>query len=151
MKALLKATEGSARPQVEATYNPKEIQIQRQIQWQQQKSKGKDPGDGLEVEFTQGAGRTLTVELMLDGFEQKKSIKDDLHALDTMLEIDSDLKRPPMCLFSWGSDWLAGVLTQANVTVTMFDPDGNPLRATVNVTIQEAKSADVGSSDDSGS
>lgn len=147
-KAMLKAMEGS-KHEVHATYNPKQISVSHQLQWQQQKSKGKGPSDGLEVEFTQGAGRVLSVEIMIDKLEANASIKPDLDGIDSLLQIDSQLGRPPLCMFSWGANqWLVGVLTQANVTISMFDQSGNPLRATVSLSLQEAKAAKAGSSQD---
>jgi len=37
----------------------------------------------------------------------------------------------------WGSFIMTGVLASANVTYTMFAPDGSPLRAKMSITIKE--------------
>ena len=54
-----------------------------------------------------------------------------------LLEVDSELHAPPICLFNWGSLSFVGVLEKADQTFTMFLSTGIPVRATVDVSIKE--------------
>ena len=46
--------------------------------------------------------------------------------------------RPPVCSFHWGNYWtFKGVITAVNLTFTLFDGTGKPVRARANVTLQQ--------------
>ena len=46
-------------------------------------------------------------------------------------------------LFTWGSMYFRGELTNTNVRFTMFNPQGNPIRAEVNLTIRQGDEFDA--------
>ena len=140
-KAILQATEGgNAGTQIEVYFNPKEITIDKQVPWQVHKN---SEGDAPTLEFTAGSGKELTCELMFDMFEDKGDVYATyVSLLENLALIDSDLSRPPMCTFTWGSNMkvFQGVLEDLNVKYTLFLPDGTPCRATVNIKMKEAQS-----------
>ncbi len=140
-KAVLQATEGSsAGTQIEVYFNPKEITIDKQVPWQEHKN---SEGDAPTLEFTAGHGKELTCELMFDMFEDKGDVYATyISPLEQLAFIDADLKRPPLCTFTWGSNLptFKGVIEDLNVKYTLFLPDGTPCRATVNIKMKQADS-----------
>ncbi len=54
-----------------------------------------------------------------------------------LMDIDSDLHAPPVCIFIWGAYIFPCIIERATKKFTMFHPDGFPVRATLNVTLKE--------------
>jgi len=150
-KATLKiiGLEGAANTvAVEASFNPKEIQLDKSVPWQKQKKKG--PAD---LEFTGAEPKTISLELMFDGFEQNASVQGKLDDLHKLSDMDTGLKRPPKVKVIWGtgtdSDGGAlpkfeAVIESVSIKYTMFSPEGKVLRATANVKLKEASDLKVG-------
>lgn len=142
-KLVIKSEKGD---QVSALFNPKEMGIDKSVPWQQQKDA---KGDAPPVEFTTGAPKTMSFELLFDLFEDKGDVYAKfVSQLEKMVKIDPGLKRPPMVTVAWSNNFPAfkGVMESMNVKYTMFLPDGTPCRCTANVKVKEAQSAQVKSS-----
>lgn len=129
--------------EVIAHYNPKEIQIDKTVPWQKHKdSKADEP----LLEFTGAEGRTLTMELLFDSFEDGRSIDDDLKALTKMAKMKQqdgpeDQRRPPLLAVKKApvGDPFKCVIESLSIKVTMFDENTLPVRATVNIKLKEAE------------
>jgi hypothetical protein len=135
---------------VEAQFNPKEVAVDKSVPWQQQKKKG--PND---LEYTGGSPRTMSFELLFDGFETNTSIQphiDKLHRISEMIDKNAaDKKRPPKLRVIWGPQTesvafpkFEAVIESLAVKYTMFTPDGVAVRATANVKFKEAEALKVG-------
>ncbi len=138
--------------QVTAQYNPSQLELQRSIEWKRNGNKKdnradyrKDPKPDNELEYIGGDGRTLTLELLFDGFETETSIEPLIEALDQMATLRTDAKdndpRPHQCVIVWGTDGikpLVCVIESIGVKYTMFDRGGRPLRAVATVKVKEA-------------
>jgi hypothetical protein len=137
-RAVLQATEGAnASTQINVCFNPKELTVDKQVPWQVHKN---SEGDSPTLEFTAGSPKTLQVELMFDMFEDKGDVWSTyIEPLNNLALIDSDLSRPPLCTFTWGSGVFKGVVEDLNVKYTLFLPDGTPCRATVNIKMKQAE------------
>jgi hypothetical protein len=106
-------------------------------------------------QFTKGGARTLTMDLFFDTYEEKTDVRlftDRITGWDAgsmfsklpgiakgLMDIDSDLHAPPVCLFSWGTFIFPCVIERVSKKFTMFLPEGIPVRATLNVTLKECK------------
>jgi hypothetical protein len=128
-----------------AQYNPKEVSIDKAVTWSPaQHAKGNAPA----LEFTAGTGRSLSIELTFDGFEDgtdvHKTYVDPLVSLTLVKNPDGskdDDKRPPKVMLVWGEKKLpkfVGVIESVNTKYTMFKADGTPVRATCTVKMKEA-------------
>jgi hypothetical protein len=131
---------------VEVQFNPKEISIDKSVPWKRQKTKG--AGD---LEFTAAEPMTLSCELLFDGFESGAHIQDQIGKLDRLSDIDTSLKRPPKVTVVWGAEGAPGMIPKFEAVIeslavkyTMFDGNGMPLRATVNLRFKEAHNLKVG-------
>ena len=146
---------------VSAQYNPKELQIDQNVPWKKPEAAtktGKQQGTGsskdnpLEVEFTGAEGRTMTVEMLFDGYEPKGRAVDvskmvaDLTKMATVIDPESkneQQRRPHHCVVSWGAKGILPrfecVIESLSTKYSMFSGEGEPLRATCTVKLKEAK------------
>jgi len=132
---------------VKAQYNPKELQIDKNVPWQKKNQANQANPTGLHLEFTGAEGRTMSVELLFDEYEKPngsvaKAIK-DLNWMASVLEStskDENKRRPHLCLATWGGTVTAFqcVIESLSTKYTMFSPAGAPLRATCTVKLKEA-------------
>jgi hypothetical protein len=142
---------------VDAQYNPKELQIDRSIQWSAVKQASQTAparGDaaahkGIQLEFTGAEGRSLTIELLFDGYEDGNPdiVTSAIGKLETMASVrdpasrDETQRRPHLCVVSWGQRGLPKfrcVIESLSTKYMMFGGDGAPLRATCTVKLKEA-------------
>lgn len=131
---------------VEAQYNPKELQIDKNIPWQKKNQANKSSATGIQLEFNGAEGRTMSVELLFDGYEQKASVAAPIDMLNQMASVidplspDENKRRPHRCMCTWGStiDSFKCVIESLSAKYTMFGEDGTPLRATCTVKLKEA-------------
>jgi hypothetical protein len=134
-------------------YNPKELQVDKTVPWSKHSYSNKN-GDtaksdrgNLHLEFTGAEGRTMSIELMFDGYEQKQSVAEKVRQLELLTNVmhpmdnDENKRRPPLCLVAWGDKGLPTfkcVIESMSTKYTMFASDGTPLRATVTLKLKEA-------------
>lgn len=135
--ATLEATEGqlSGKP-VKAQFNPKEYTVTKSVTWNQHKGSAKDRP---MVQFTTGQPKKMSVTLFFDGYEKGQSVRGDCETLIRFAEMDETLHRPPEVLFSWEKEQFAGVMDNVSVAYQMFLSSGEPVRATVTISMQNAK------------
>jgi Contractile injection system tube protein len=131
---------------IEAQFNPKELSIERSIPWETHKL---PRSDRPALEFTGGDGRTLSLELLFDGYESGQSVQGTVHALEELAAVrdpagQEDQLRPHQVAVVWGADGgrnlpaFRGVIVSISTKYTMFLPDGAPVRATCAVKVKEA-------------
>jgi hypothetical protein len=134
-------------------YNPKELQVDKSMPWSKHSYSNKN-GDtatndrgNLHLEFTGAEGRSMTIEMMFDGYEANESVEKKVHALELLTSVmnpgsgDEQKRRPPMCIVAWGEKGLPKftcVIESLSTKYTMFGADGMPLRATCTVKLKEA-------------
>ena len=153
---------------VQAMWNPKELEITRTVPWQKPNQANKSnsrgqqgvSGDeqGIHMEFQGAEGRSVTLELLFDGYEVEGKmppgapppgvlpVSESIRRLEQMASVRSpgstqeDQKRPHRCMVVWGTV-LPGfrcVIESLSTKYTMFSKDGRPLRATCIVKLKEA-------------
>lgn len=125
--------------EVEAHFNPKELAVEKSVPWNKHKD---SKGDTPLLEFTDAEPKTMSVELLFDTYESRKSVyKKYVKTLESFtLIVDQKKKRPPMCIFLWGKSFpsFMGVIESLATKYTMFLADGTPVRATVTVKMKQA-------------
>jgi len=134
--------------QVDAQYNPKELQIDKTVPWQKksQANKTTQGAATIQLEYAGAEGRSLTLELLFDGFETKSSVAGKVDTLNTMASVleptsaDETKRRPHLCVVTWGTTvpTFKCVIESLSVKYTMFSDQGVPLRATCTVKLKEA-------------
>jgi hypothetical protein len=130
---------------IEAQYNPKDIAFEYTQTWNAHPNKGNLP----DLTFGGGGGRTMTLELLFDGFEAGMSVQpaiDALVELSRVRDLDSSkdhMLRPHVVAVVWGDPKqggmasMRGVIESISVKLTMFAPGGAPVRATCALKVRE--------------
>lgn len=146
---------------LEVQFNPKELQVDKAVQWSAHKT---SKADAPILEFTGADGRSMSLELVFDGYESNTDVEaayvSKLVALATVRDSsskqsDPKKQRPHLVGVTWGGSIAGstgasskdskvrefrGVIESVNTKYTMFSPEGVPLRATVNVKFKQADS-----------
>ncbi|MEH2240504.1 CIS tube protein [Nostoc sp.] len=138
-KAKLVAYNGEA-PDIELMFNPTDISFSRTVNWQSQ------PGNrGSEllpkVNFSSVEPYKFTLkQLLYDTYETKESVMkkyiDNIKKSVETINKTPD-KRPPVYIFTWGNEYFYCVITSLTYTLNMFLSDGTPVRALVDIALQE--------------
>jgi hypothetical protein len=131
---------------VNAQYNPKELQIDKSVPWTKKNQANKSSDTGIQLEFTGAEGRTMSLELLFDGYETKSSVAGSVEMLNTMASVwkpgsDKETeRRPHLCVVKWGAavPKFTCVIESLSTKYTMFSDAGVPLRATCTVKLKEA-------------
>jgi Contractile injection system tube protein len=125
----------------QALLNPTELSFSRKNQYQATQSAGTS---APQQSFSGGEPDQVQIDLLLDGtgvVGDPGGIGDTLDALLDFTKFQGDTHQPYYVHLFWGRFSFRGILTQADVTYKLFDRAGEPLRATVKLTLKEALSA----------
>jgi hypothetical protein len=134
---------------VEVLFNPDEYSLNKDNNFAQ----AGVPGLSTPLlQFVHGNLRTLDMELVFDTLEEHRhssrtvnGARSDVRALTQkvvdLMGINPETHAPPVVLFAWGSLTFTGVLGRVVQKFTMFLDSGIPVRARLQVTFQEFKTA----------
>jgi hypothetical protein len=137
-------------------FNPNELNFEKTNTYAQ-KEEPELPSSTLQ--FIKSGMRTLMMDLFFDTYEDHDGVSastdvrmliDKITGWESsssggnasgkgLMDIDSDLNAPPVCLFVWGSFTFRCIIVKAVTKFTMFLPDGIPVRATLQITLIEHK------------
>ena len=144
---------------VPCLFNPKELSLDTSNKY----AEVNIPGLQSPIfQYVRGNSRTLNLDLFFDTYENhqnysvKMTNKDVRQYTDKLtgwnvgyengkkglMDIDSDLHAPPVCIFVWGKFAFQCIIEKVNKKFTMFTSDGIPVRATLNVSLKEYTSAE---------
>jgi hypothetical protein len=145
---------------VEAQYNPKEIQIDKQVPWQGQNTRDNRPGSERterteqpvqsDVEFNGAPTRSMTIELLFDRYESGRSIEVEVQALEALSSVlepgspSPDRNRPHHCIVAWGEGGVGKrpflcVIENLTTKYTMWTGSGMPVRVVCTVKLKESR------------
>ncbi|TMQ23295.1 MAG: hypothetical protein E6J91_00245 [Deltaproteobacteria bacterium] len=150
---LEKLTIGSLdnhRLHVVAQYNPKDLQIDKQVSWLTHNrwpvDERRKDNQQADVEINQAPSRSMSIELLFDGYEEHRSIQPEIDKLEELSSLQPPRSkngprlRPHYCVVTWG---VAGarpfryVIESLSTKVMMFAPSGAPLRVACTVKLKE--------------
>ena len=96
---------------------------------------------GLEsppLQWIRGGAETLAMELLVDTSDTLEDVRQKyVQPLRDLLSKDEGLHAPPIVRFSWDGEVFTGVLESLSTSYLLFDPDGVPLRARLDVSLKE--------------
>jgi len=141
---------------VPCLFNPEEFSVEKSNQF----AEISIPGLSSPIyQFVRGNARSVSLELFFDTYELKLDVRlftDRITGWDAgsmfsqlpdavkgLMDIDSDLHAPPVCLFIWGAFIFQCIIERVSKRFTMFLPEGFPVRATLNVTLKEYREVEV--------
>jgi nucleoid-associated protein YgaU len=133
---------------IEVMFNPNSYTITKQVAWTPS-SKTMD-GDvktdskvnAPTLEFGGGHSRQLSMELFFDTTEARSDVRQQTDRIVRLTRIARKDNQPPVCTVSWGKrtteDFpFVGTIISLTQNFVLFDQDGQPLRAMLNVTFTE--------------
>jgi nucleoid-associated protein YgaU len=135
---------GSSLGVLRFDFNPKDYSTALSASWNFKASKKA----GEQPEFTGTQLRTLDVEMFLDASDTPGG--DVARAIDKLLNTvrptekseSSGTPYPPIVVFSWGTAKpFVGVVKSVSTTMTLFRPDGRPMRASCKLSMQELETS----------
>ena len=141
---------------VPCLFNPKELSVEKSNQF----AEVAIPGLSSPIyQFVRGNARSVTMDLFFDTYEEGtdvRSFTDRITGWDAgsmlsklpdgpkgLMDIDSELHAPPVCLFIWGAFIFQCIIERVSKRFTMFLPEGIPVRATLSVTLKEYQEVDI--------
>lgn len=98
-----------------------------------------DAGGGVKAQPVDQCRQTLTMKLVFDTYEKQLSVReytDKLVDIVNSYKKLNETKSIPNCKFVWGTLIFRGYMTSIKQDFTMFLPDGKPVRANVDITIE---------------
>ena len=136
---------------VQVLFNPTEYTVEQTNTWEAQNTQGGKP----RTQFTRADFRKLSMELFLDSYEEKdasnqvvdvRTYTDRIAKLMVASVDHSEGKRPPIVEVTWrdappgtgNPDFpFKGVLLSLRQQFVLFSEEGCPVRAKLNLTLQE--------------
>ena len=151
---LTRKDDPSAR--VTFLFNPKEFSVEKSNHY----AEVNIPGLSSPVfQFVRGNARSVSMDLFFDTYEAGEDVRshtDRITGWDAgsmlsrlpdgpkgLMDIDSELHAPPVCLFIWGAFVFQCIIERVSKRFTMFLPAGIPVRATLSVTLKEYREVDI--------
>jgi hypothetical protein len=124
---------------LEFMFNPTELRFARSTKIKT--SEGARTAGGLpKVSFANPEPYSLSISnIMFDTYETGGNVMElHINKFRQSVEFASTLGRPPVYIFTWGSQqYLKCFVQNLSYRLTMFLPDGTPVRAIVDLSLQE--------------
>jgi len=131
-------------------FNPAEYTVTKDMNF----ARASVPGlNAPLVQFVNGNAQTLEMELFLDTYElhsegattlnqRNQDVRALTRQLTDLMNADPITHAPPVLLFTWSSLTFTCVLLRASQRFVMFQQDGTPVRARLQVTFGEYSDPD---------
>lgn len=141
--------------QIPCQFNPSQVVYSRTTEWTNSSGSGTQTDVPLK-HFSGGGGSMLSMDLFFDTTEaEHKDVRDYTDPLIALTRINPLAaigpvfpKRPPLVMFAWGEFTKSPMsfkayVKDANITFSMFLPDGTPVRAETKITFTEHEDENI--------
>ncbi|MEO0985395.1 MAG: hypothetical protein AAFY20_07590 [Cyanobacteria bacterium J06639_14] len=141
-KAKLKGLDGAQ--DIDFMFNPTELTFSRSMSIEQSPG-ARDKSGQNKTSFKHPNPYTLKIgNLIFDTYETQKSVLDQVKKLSKSVEFTDkgkgQNKRPPIYLFAWGQhDYLRAFVKDFSCRLTLFLPNGTPVRAIIDLTLEQVE------------
>ncbi len=131
---------------IEFMFNPTELKFSRSVNIEQSPG-SRTPRGQNKTSFKHPNPYQLTISnIVLDSYEKPERERDVLKHLKPFTDAvayaedgKGKAKRPPIFRFTWGNNaYLRCFIKTCNFRLTMFLPDGTPVRAILDLTLEQA-------------
>ncbi|WP_346294323.1 hypothetical protein [Sphaerothrix gracilis] len=139
-KAKLIAVDGGE--DIEFMFNPNQLDFSRSISLEQSAGSRTEEGEN-KASFKHPNPYSLKISnIILDTYEKGTSVLDVLGKFTKAVEFseggEGQNKRPPIYLFTWGDqNYLRCFVKDLSFKLSLFMPDGTPVRATVDLSLEQ--------------
>ncbi len=132
VKLTLKPEKGDS---IEVQFNPAEYVLTKATPWKHHDIQGLN---APLLEFTSGEPTRLEFDLIFDGCEEAKPVRDQTDKIEKLACVHQELHRPPVILMTWGKGLTYKcVLEHYTLRYTAFLETGVPIRAVMTCTFKE--------------
>ena len=139
-KAYIKILKGSHKDEViPLQFNPTEYSLEKTNTFQEKKLKHKKE---KKLQFKQSQQSDITLELLFDGTDEGKDVRELLEPLTHIVDIDKEIHAPPLCMFVWGGLSVNAVVSKLSKKFTYFYQDGIPARVRVSMILKPFKTTE---------
>ncbi|MEB3233622.1 MAG: hypothetical protein VKJ64_21620 [Leptolyngbyaceae bacterium] len=127
---------------IDFMFNPNELSFSRSISLEQPQGASTNTGEP-KTSFKHPNPYSLTISnIVLDTYEDQVSVRPYIRKFARGVEFMQDgeeaNKRPPIYLFTWGAnEYLRCFVKTLSFKLTLFLPDGTPVRALVDLTLEQ--------------
>ncbi|HLP90625.1 MAG TPA: hypothetical protein VK184_18840 [Nostocaceae cyanobacterium] len=141
-KAQLIPIEGEGSP-FEFMFNPTKLTFSQSVQLNEDSASTEQGVPKVTYGHPDPCSLTIS-DVIIDTYESGGSVFSKLAPLAQAVRFatggEGDKKRAPVYLFTWGTKgaYMRCFVTSINWDLTMFRPDGTPVRAKVGLTLKEA-------------
>jgi hypothetical protein len=122
-------------PPIPLKFNPSEYRLVKENTF------AEIPIPGLEsppLQYVRGGAETLSMDLLVDTSDDLRDVRTAyVDGLRSLLDKNEKLHAPPIVDFIWAGHVFHGVLQSLEVTYTLFNTDGTPLRAKLAVKLKQ--------------
>lgn len=136
-------TESGGR--IDAMFNPTNFAFSTRNRWESDQVPGRNTPT---LRYAGGASGSFSLNLVFDTTSDGSAVTVHTNKLLKLMEVDTSLAgydaaknngRPPWVKFHWGTHLhsFKSVITAANVSFTYFSSDGMPLRAKVDLSLEQ--------------
>lgn len=123
-------------------FNPFEYSVSKSNSFKEQKAaKGKN---SPPAELSQAGAQTLKLNLTFDTYAEGKDVSWETNKLWKLMQVTEEYKKgtkdkksPPLVVFEWGVFQFKAFITNMTQKFTLFNKDGVPLRAQVDITFTQ--------------
>ena len=133
----------------EFIFNPNELEINRKVNVKESEGARTQDVGIPKVSFAHPNATTISIKnIILDRSESegKKDIGEEIKKLTKTVKFIPSKRRPPICIFYWGTiNYLRCYVESVNYQLTLFMPDGTPIRAKASMTLKEVDEIDPAS------
>ena len=157
--ALLRVDDGNPLThELKFMYNPAELSTSKSATWSRPQSRGAQ--SATRPEFSGANPQSVTMEIWFDSWDDP--LADVTGKVKTLFEwtrptatsIQRQTPRPPVLRFEWGSSTVLadfrGYLKSVSAKYVLFRPDGTPIRASCNISLEEVPEEPAGQNPTSG-
>lgn len=141
-KAYLEVESGG---RIDCMFNPTTFAFATQNRWESDQIPGKSTPS---LRFAGGSGGTFSLSLVFDTTGTGTAVSTHTNKLLGLMDVDTTLAgydeakrngRPPWVKFHWGTHLhsFKAVITSTNITFTYFSNEGMPLRANVELSLEQ--------------
>lgn len=121
---------------VDVLFNPTEYSLEASNEY----ADNEVPGLQRPIsQYVGGNASSLSLSLFFDTYEDRTDVRELTNKIVSIMDVDSDLHAPPECRFVWGSLDFKGVITTITQRFTMFLETGEPVRATLDLSLQSSQ------------
>lgn len=145
-KAVMQPAQGETAQKIEFMFNPTELKFARSVSIEQSEGARTNSGQN-KTSFKHPNPYTLTINnIILDTYEKKEGDRNVLKPLKPFTDAvayakggEGNQQRPPIYIFTWGTNtYLRCFIKTCNFRLTMFLPDGTPVRAILDLNLEQA-------------